>query len=115
MLQELVRNSGLDRWIEPAISVDSVRAYKPHPSCYALVEPALGVPKEEVLFVSSNGFDVAGAKAFGFEVAWIRRSGGGAPATMFGMLRGRAEELGHAPDHTVSALTDLPELLRVRS
>jgi len=115
MLQELVRNSGLDRWIEPAISVDSVRAYKPHPSCYALVEPALGVPKEEVLFVSSNGFDVAGAKAFGFKVAWIHRSGGGAPATMFGMLRGRAEELGHAPDHTVSALTDLPELLRVRS
>ena len=80
-----------------------------------LVEPALGVPKEEVLFVSSNSFDVVGAKAFGFEVAWIRRTGGGASATMFGMLRGRAEELGHAPDHTVSALTDLPELLRVRS
>jgi 2-haloacid dehalogenase len=97
------------------ISVDSVRAYKPHRSCYALVEPALSVPKNEVLFVSSNSFDVAGAKAFGFEVAWIRRSGGGAPANMFGMLRGRAEELGHAPDHTVSALTDLPELLRVRS
>jgi 2-haloacid dehalogenase len=115
MLQELVRNSGLDRWIEAAISVDGVRAYKPHPSCYALVEPALGVPKEEVLFVSSNSFDVTGAKAFGFEVAWVQRSSGTAPTTMFGMLRGRAEELGQAPDHTVSALTDLPELLRVRS
>jgi hypothetical protein len=34
---------------------------------------------------------------------------------MFGMLRGRAEELGHASDHTVSALTDLPELLCARS
>jgi len=112
MLQELVRNSGLDRWIEPAISVDRVRAYKPHRSCYALVEPALGVPKDEVLFVSSNSFDVTGAKAFGFQVAWIRRSGGGVPATMMGMLRGRAEELGHAPYQTVSALTDLPELLR---
>src|SRR5271169_1397521 len=112
MLQELVRNSGLDRWIEAAISVDSVRKYKPHQSCYALVEPALGVPKEEVLFVSSNSFDAVGAKAFGFAVAWIRRGGGGVPATMFGMLRGRAVELGHAPDHTVSALTDLPDLLR---
>jgi 2-haloacid dehalogenase len=115
MLQELVRNSGLDRWIEAAISVDSVRAYKPYPSCYGLVEPALGVPKEEVLFVSSNSFDAVGAKTFGFEVAWIRRSAGGAPATMFGMLRGRAEELGHAPDHTVSTLTDLPNLLRAGS
>ncbi len=69
MLQALLRNSGLDRWIEAALSVDSVRIYKPHRSCYALVEPVLGVPKEEVLFVSSNSFDVAGAKTFGFDVA----------------------------------------------
>jgi 2-haloacid dehalogenase len=111
MLQKLIRNSGLDRWIEAAISIDSVRKYKPHRSCYALVEPVLGVPKEDVLFVSSNSFDVVGAKAFGFNVAWIRRSGSKDPATMFGMLRGRAEELGYAPNHIVSALTDLPKLL----
>jgi 2-haloacid dehalogenase len=111
MLQKLVRNSGLDRWIEAAISIDSVRTCKPHPSCYALVEPVLGAPKEEVLFVSSNSFDVVGAKAFGFSVDWIRRSGSKDPATMFGMPRGRAEELGHAPDHVVSALTDFPKLL----
>ena len=111
MLQKLVRNSGLDRWIEAAISIDGVRTYKPHRACYALVEPVLEVPKEEVLFVSSNSFDVMGAKAFGFKVAWIHRSGGSGPATMFGMLRGRAEELGHAPDHVVSALTELPKLL----
>jgi 2-haloacid dehalogenase len=112
MLQKLVQNSGLDRWIEVVISIDSVRTYQPHRSCYALVEPVLGVSKEEVLFVSSNSFDLVGAKAFGFKVAsidpseWRER-----PATMFGMLRGRAEELGHAPDHTVSALTELPKLL----
>ena len=111
MLQKLVRNSGLNRWIEAAISIDGVRTYKPHRSCYALVEPVLEVPKEEVLFVSSNSFDVVGAKAFGFIVAWIRRSGGSGPATMFGMLRGRAEEFGHAADHVVSALTELPKLL----
>ena len=71
MLQKLVQNSGLDRWIEAVISIDSVRKYKPHRSCYALVEPVLGVSKEEVLFVSSNSFDLVGAKAFGFKVAWI--------------------------------------------
>jgi 2-haloacid dehalogenase len=111
MLQKLVRNSGLDRWIEAAISIDSVRIYKPHRSCYALVEPVLGVPKEEVLFVSSNSFDVVGAKAFGFNVGRIRRGGSKDPATMFDMLCGRAEELGHAPDYVVSALTDLSTLL----
>lgn len=112
MLQALLRNSGLDQWIETVISVDSVRTYKPHPSCYGLVEPALGVARTEVLFVSSNSFDAAGAKAFGFKVAWVRRAGAGGQQTMFGMLRGRAEELGHAPDHTISVLTDLPGLVR---
>jgi 2-haloacid dehalogenase len=111
MLRELLANSGLDRWIEAALSVDPVRAYKPYPSCYALVEPALGVAKPEVLFVSSNSFDAVGAKAFGFQVAWVRRRGGGAAPTMYAMLRGRTEELGHAPDHTIAALTDLPGLL----
>jgi 2-haloacid dehalogenase len=110
MLLALVRNSGLDQWIEAVISVDGARSYKPHPSCYALVEQRLGVAKEEVLFVSSNGFDVAGAKAFGFNVAWIRRGGAGVD-TLYGRLRGRAEELGHPPDHIVSSLTDLPQLL----
>jgi 2-haloacid dehalogenase len=110
MLERLVRNSGLDRWFEAVISVDAARTYKPHPSCYALVEQRLGVAREEVLFVSSNGFDVAGAKAFGFNVAWIRRGGAGG-AMLYGMLRGRTEELGHPPDHVVSSLTDLPKLL----
>ena len=110
MLEALVRNSGLERCFEAVISVNAARTYKPHPSCYALVEQRLGVGKEEVLFVSSNGFDVTGAKAFGFNVAWIRRGGAGA-ATLYGMLRGRAEELGHAPDHVVSSLTELPKLL----
>jgi 2-haloacid dehalogenase len=110
MLEALVRNSGLDRRLEAVISVDAARTYKPHPSCYALVEEVLGIAKGEVLFVSSNGFDVAGAKAFGFNVAWIHRGGEGA-ATLYRMLRGCAEELGHPPDHVVSSLTDLPKLL----
>jgi 2-haloacid dehalogenase len=110
MLEALVRNSGLERCFEAVISVDAARTYKPHPSCYALVGQALGVARDEVLFVSSNGFDVAGAKAFGFNVARIRR-GGGATPSFYAMLRGRAEELGHPPDHVVSSLTDLPQLL----
>lgn len=110
MIEALVRNSGFDGCFDAVISVDAARTYKPHPSCYALVGQRLGITREEVLFVSSNGFDVAGAKAFGFNVARIRRGGAGA-TTLYGMVRGRAEELGHTPDHVVSSLTDLPQLL----
>ena len=56
------------------------------------------MPTAEVL---STSFDV-GAKAFGFAVAWSRPNSGSAPATIFRMLRGRAEELSHAPDSTIS-------------
>jgi hypothetical protein len=68
-------------------SIDSIRRHKPHLSCFASIEPVLGVPKKEVLFASSNNFDV-GAEAFGFNVAWIRRRDRKHPATMFGILRG---------------------------
>jgi hypothetical protein len=66
----------------------------------ALVAPSLDIPEEEVLFVLSNSFDVAGAKQFGFKVAWIERGGGPAaptnsevaPPEFYKLLRGRAEK-----------------------
>ena len=118
MLAALAKNSGLDAYLDAVISVDGAGKFKPHPDCYALVEKVLGLKKEEVLFVSSNSFDVAGAKNFGFRVAWIRRGGAPEapkdpvlPAQMYRLLRANAEMLGYAPDYTVSALTELPGLL----
>jgi 2-haloacid dehalogenase len=118
MLSALVRNSGLDAFLDATISVDGARKFKPHPDCYALVEKVLGLKTDDVLFVSSNGFDVAGAKHFGFKVAWIRRGGGASvpagpvlPAQMYRLLRGNAETLGYLQDYTVSALTELVGLL----
>jgi 2-haloacid dehalogenase len=118
MLSALVRNSGLDAYLDAAISVDGARKFKPHPDCYALVEKALGLKNDEVMFVSSNGFDVTGAKRFGFNVAWIRRGGAAGvpvdpvlPAQMYRLLRTNSETLGYEPDHTVSALAELLGLL----
>jgi 2-haloacid dehalogenase len=118
MLTALVKNSGLDAFLDATISVDDARKFKPHPECYALVEERLGLAKDEVMFVSSNGFDVVGAKHFGFKVVWIRRGVGTAvasgpvgPAQMYRLLRGNAETLGYLQDHTVGALTDLVGLV----
>jgi 2-haloacid dehalogenase len=117
MLSALVKNSGLDTFLDATISVDGARKYKPHPECYALIKERLGLKTDEVLFVSSNGFDVAGAKHFGFKVAWIKRGGVAAPAgpigpeQMYRLLRGNAETLGYVQDYTVAALTDLITLL----
>jgi 2-haloacid dehalogenase len=117
MLDALVRNSGFEALLEHVISVDPAHAFKPSPTAYALVERAIGVPPGEAMFVSSNSFDVAGAKRFGFQVAWVRRGGSPEPAPanagptdMFKAQRLRAEVLRVEPDHVLSSLTALVEL-----
>ena len=60
------------RWV---ISVDAIRLYKPSPRVYQLAVTKMKLRKEEILFVSSNSFDVVGAKSFGFKVCWINRTG----------------------------------------
>ena len=96
MLATAVAASGLGGLLEHVISVDRVKTYKPSPSVYALGPETLGLPAGELLFVSSNGWDVAGAKAFGYQVAWCNRTG--APE----------EELGVHPDLVLEALDRLP-------
>ena len=119
MLSALVRNSGLGRYLEAAISVDERQVFKPDARAYELVERRLGVRPDEVIFVSSNGFDVAGAKSFGFRVVRIERVAPDAlarelaadvsigPATMFKSLRTQEELLGCEPDATVGSLSEL--------
>ncbi|WP_315832414.1 haloacid dehalogenase type II [Bradyrhizobium prioriisuperbiae] len=123
MLNALVRNTGLDQVLDATISVDQQRVFKPAPEAYSLVESRLGIGPSEVLFVSSNPFDVCGAKSFGFNVAWIERVTPAAlasalvdldaiaPLTLFKMLRTQMDELGVAPDHRVGALSELPALV----
>jgi 2-haloacid dehalogenase len=123
MLNELVRNSGLDRILDATISIDSKKQFKPSPDAYALIESTLGIAPAEVLFVSSNPFDACGAKAFGLRVAWIERVAPEAmaraferhdlvtPLAMFKAIRTQMERLDLEPDHRIRALSDLPGLV----
>jgi 2-haloacid dehalogenase len=99
MLDGVVAHCGLGGYLQAVISVDAVRMFKPAPQVYALGPAALGLPKEALGFVSSNGWDVAGAKAYGFQVAWVNR------------LRAPLEELGLAPDLEVPDLEGLARAL----
>ena len=47
----------------------------PARAVYDLVGAAFGTEPGEVLFVSSNGWDVAGAAAYGFDTVWVNRGG----------------------------------------
>jgi 2-haloacid dehalogenase len=67
MLEAAVESSGLAGEFTHILSADQVGVYKPNPRVYALVPKALGLAKEAVVFVSSNAFDVIGAKAYAFK------------------------------------------------
>jgi 2-haloacid dehalogenase len=75
MLDAAVRHNGLESWFTEIISVDRVKTYKPSPRVYALGPEILNLPAHEILFISSNSWDAAGAKAFGYKVCWCNRSG----------------------------------------
>jgi 2-haloacid dehalogenase len=56
------------------LSVDRAQRFKPHPSVYRLAVEATGLAPGRIGFVTANGWDAAGAGAFGLRVAWLRPS-----------------------------------------
>jgi 2-haloacid dehalogenase len=99
MLRDVVSNSGLGGLIPDVLSVDELQIYKPAPQVYQLAVDRLGAPAQAIGFVSSNGWDAAGAKSFGFRTFWVNRAG--APR----------DGLGFAPDHELGSLAELPTLV----
>jgi 2-haloacid dehalogenase len=75
MLVDAVASAGIAGQLDIVLSVDSVKVFKTSPRAYELVLTALGVRPGEVVFVSSNRWDVAGAAAFGFRPVWVNRTG----------------------------------------
>jgi 2-haloacid dehalogenase len=99
MLREVVSNSGLAGLIPDVLSVDELRIYKPAPQVYRLAVDHLGAPAQAIGFVSSNCWDAAGAKSFGFRTFWVNRA------------RAPLDRLGFAPDHEIGSLAELPALV----
>lgn len=101
MLEAAVRSSGLTGVFAHVLSVDAVRVYKPSPHVYELGTRAFGLTAHEILFVSSNAWDIAGAAAFGYRTCWCNRLG--APM----------EDLDFTPDHEVERLDQIPERMEI--
>jgi len=118
MLDALVANADLGDELDKVISVDAARAFKPHPRCYALVEEVLHVAPKNVVFVSSNSFDVSGAKRFGFTTVWLNRAppeDAIAPvdaSQLYRLMRSQPEQLDATPDYTCASLKFSPRVRR---
>ena len=96
MLNGAVKSSNLYAVIDEIISVETVKIFKPSPLVYKQVEKIMECSKSDVLFVSSNGWDIAGAAGFGFKTAWVNR------------LQDPIDRLAHSPLHIVEDLKSIP-------
>jgi 2-haloacid dehalogenase len=74
MLAAAVGAAGMASAFDAVFSVETVRAYKPRPEVYALVTDGFAIRPREVVFVSSNRWDVMGAASFGFQPIWVNRA-----------------------------------------
>ncbi len=75
MLQANMRNAKLEPFFDHVISTDRARTYKPDPRAYQLGVDVLQLKREEIAFAAFAGWDVAGAKWFGYPTFWVNRAG----------------------------------------
>ncbi|MBE7246266.1 MAG: haloacid dehalogenase type II [Actinomycetospora chiangmaiensis] len=75
MVDRAVASAGLGECLDAVLSVDEARVFKTHPEAYRIALRRLGVEAAEIVFCSSNRWDIAGAAAFGFRPVWINRKG----------------------------------------
>lgn len=99
MLAAAVCSAGLGDRLDAVLSAAEVGTFKPDRRVYDLVETHLAVPAQNVLFVSSNGWDAAGAAAYGFTTVWVNRTG---------LPRDR---LPGQPHHEVADLTGIADIM----
>jgi 2-haloacid dehalogenase len=99
MLDGAVQSAGIKTLLDDNLSVQSVGIFKPDSRVYDLVGQRFGCAKDEVLFVSSNGWDAAGATGYGFTTAWVNRSGE------------PMDRMPWKPKHVLRDLIDIPKIV----
>ncbi|NNE51110.1 MAG: haloacid dehalogenase type II [Sulfitobacter sp.] len=100
MLEGAVKSADIGETLDACLSVQSVGIFKPDARVYDLVSQHFGCAKEEVLFVSSNGWDAAAASGYGFTCAWVNRAGE------------PMDRLPWTPQHVLTDLSGIPDLVK---
>ncbi|WP_445501871.1 haloacid dehalogenase type II [Microvirga sp. G4-2] len=73
MLSTAVASAGLSGELDAVLSVEEVKVFKTSPDAYHVALEALSLNADEIVFVSSNRWDIAGASAFGLIPIWVNR------------------------------------------
>jgi 2-haloacid dehalogenase len=101
MLSVAVKSAGFDTLLKHVLSVDAVGKFKTAREAYALGPAAFSLKAQEILFVSSNGWDAAAATWYGYTTLWVNR------------ISAPIEELGIVPTKIGTSLEDVLKMIHV--
>ena len=99
MLDSAVTNAKIQHLLDKVLSVDDCKVYKPATEVYDLVDKKMGIKKENVLFFSSNAWDMHAASNYGFKTIWVNR------------FEGKLEKLPGKPDKIINSLDQIEKIL----
>ena len=97
-VDNLLGNAGIRPAFQDIISVDEIQTFKPNPETYAHFLKRTNAKADRTWLISSNPFDVIGAKSAGFNTAWVQRD-----------AKAIFDPWGVEPDLIVTSLLELAE------
>ncbi|MBS1597235.1 MAG: haloacid dehalogenase type II [Bacteroidetes bacterium] len=103
MLDQGIQNSNTKDFFDFVISTDEKQTYKPSPAAYQMAIDKLQLKKEEILFAAFAGWDMAGAKWFGYPTFWVNR------------MTAPIEKLDAVPDGVANNLNELVQFVTMNN
>ena len=99
MLNSAVDNANIGEYLDEILSVEECKIYKPSSKVYDLVKIKMQIGKENVLFFSSNAWDMHAASNYGFKTIWVNR------------FNAKLERLPGKPIDIVNSLDKIDEII----
>ena len=99
MLDSAVKNAKIHNLLDKVLSVEKCKVYKPSHKVYDLVEKEFNIKKNNVIFFSSNAWDMHAAAHYGFKTIWVNR------------FDGKLEQLPGKPYKIVQSLEKIEDIL----
>lgn len=73
-VEKLLNNANISKYFDDTITADEIQTFKPNPDIYQHLLNRTDSTANQTWLISSNPFDVIGAKSFGMNAAWVKRS-----------------------------------------
>ena len=100
LLNDLVKINNLENFFDDIFSIEEVGVYKPDMRVYDIPIKKYGIKKNEVIFLSSNTWDVSGSGNYGYQTIWVNRN------------RNVFDYLDYKPKNQINSLKGLLDIIK---